>query len=138
MPYAVGDRVIIKISLSPEVPRGSEGKVTRVLAGKLYDVSFDEKPDGSQIDPPLEETVAENNLAPAAVPMLAHSMRYSVGDRVAVKISLSPEVPRGSKGDVTGVIAGGLYDVLFDEKPDGSSIAPPSEETVAEQNLAAG
>ena len=138
MPYAVGDRVLIKISLSPEVPKGSESEVTRVLAGKLYDVSFDEKPDGSQIDPPSEETVAEKNLAPAAVPMLADAMRYSVGDRVKVKIALSPEVPRGSKGDVTRVIAGGLYDVLFDEKPDGSAIDPPSEETVAGQNLVPG
>jgi hypothetical protein len=135
MSYAVGDRVVLLVSLSTRLLRGSEGDVTRVIVGGLYDVAFDAKPNGSPIAPVIEDTVSEANLAPAAASTVAAAARFAVGDRIALRITLSRALRKGSKGDVTRVIVGGVYDVSFDEKPNGDPIDPPDDEAVSEGNL---
>lgn len=141
MPYAVGDAVRAKISLSARIPKGSKGNITRVLAAGFYDVLFSEAPGGAAIHPPAAETVSEGNLRPAAaatpVAKSVTEATFAVGDRVRIKITLSPTIRRGSRGDVERVLAGGLYDVLFDQAPGGGAIQPPVAETVTGNHLEA-
>jgi hypothetical protein len=140
MKFSIGDRVEVSISLSLAILRGSRGMVKRVIAGGTYEVRFDERPDGAIITPPIVGLVDEedlNEVGALAVAAAANQARFAVLDRVRILISVSSQILAGSKGTVRRVIAGGCYEVDFDEKPDGAPISPPVPDIVTEADLAA-